>query len=424
MNMPAPNFKRTKFACYAAYFTMSSIFCVPPLLFVTLREAFGISYTLLGTLVLTNFCTQLAVDLIFTLFSKHFNTKVVVRIMPIITAVGLAVYALIPTFFPQIAYLGLVLGTVIFSVSAGLSEVLLSPTIAAIPSDNPQRDMSLLHSLYAFGVFTMVLISTLFLRFFGPENWMILVLLLAALPLVSSILFFLSPMPDMNTVEANTNTGKPRKRILGLALCVGCIFFGSCAENAMSNWISGYMENALGIDKTLGDILGVAMFAILLGMARIAYARFGKNVMGVLFWGMLGAAICYLTVGLSSATVPAFIACILTGVYTAMLWPGALIMMEENIPGAGVAAYALMAAGGDLGASVAPQLMGIVIDKVSVSTLAAEWSEKLQITPEQVGLKVGMLVCALFPLIGAILMLFVIRYFRAAAKKQPSQNTP
>jgi MFS family permease len=284
--------------------------------------------------------------------------------------------------------------------------------------------MSLLHSLYAFGVFTMVLISTLFLRFFGPENWMILVLLLATLPLISSVLFFLSPMPDMSAAEAHSETGKPRKRILGLALCVGCIFFGSCAENAMSNWISGYMENALGIDKTLGDILGVAMFAILLGMARIAYARFGKNVMGVLFWGMLGAAICYLTVGLSSATVPAFIACILTGVCTAMLWPGALIMMEENIPGAGVAAYALMAAGGDLGASVAPQLMGIVIDKVSVSSFAAEWSEKLQITPEQVGLKTGMLVCALFPLIGAILVLFVIRYFRATAKKKPAQDNP
>lgn len=423
MNTVTPNFKRTKFACYAAYFTMSSIFCVPPLLFVTLRETFGISYTLLGTLVLTNFCTQLAVDLIFTLFSKYFNTKIVVRIMPIITSVGLAVYALIPTFFPQIAYLGLILGTVIFSVSAGLSEVLLSPTIAAIPSDNPQRDMSLLHSLYAFGVFTMVLISTLFLRFFGPENWMILVLLLATLPLISSVLFFLSPMPDMSAAEAHSETGKPRKRILGLALCVGCIFFGSCAENAMSNWISGYMENALGIDKTLGDILGVAMFAILLGMARIAYARFGKNVMGVLFWGMLGAAICYLTVGLSSATLPAFIACILTGVCTAMLWPGALIMMEENIPGAGVAAYALMAAGGDLGASVAPQLMGIVIDKVSVSSFAAEWGEKLQITPEQVGLKTGMLVCALFPLAGTVLLLFVIRYFRASNKKQATQDS-
>ena len=148
------HYRRTKFACYASYFTMSSIFSLPPLLFVTLRQMYGISYTLLGTLVLTNFCTQLAVDLVFTMFSKHFNVKKIVRIMPLITSFGLAIYALVPTLFPNIAYLGLLIGTVIFSVSAGLSEVLLSPTIAAIPSDNPQRDMSMLHSLYAFGVFT------------------------------------------------------------------------------------------------------------------------------------------------------------------------------------------------------------------------------------------------------------------------------
>ena len=65
------NFKRTKFACYSAYFTMSSIFCVPPLLFLTFHELYGVSYTLLGTLVLTNFCTQLGIDLLFTLFCKR-----------------------------------------------------------------------------------------------------------------------------------------------------------------------------------------------------------------------------------------------------------------------------------------------------------------------------------------------------------------
>ena len=417
MNPITPNYKRTKFACYSAYFTMSSIFCVPPLLFVTLRETFGISYTLLGTLVLTNFCTQLGVDLIFTLFTKYFNPKKVVRIMPLITSLGLLIYALVPSLFPQIAYIGLLLGTVIFSVSAGLSEVLLSPTIAALPSDNPQRDMSLLHSLYAFGVFTMVLISTLFLKVFGSDNWMYLVIFLAALPVISSVLFMFSPMPDMDTATEGGKVSGTKRRALGMVLCVGCIFFGSCAENAMSNWISSYMENALGIDKAVGDILGVAMFAILLGIARISYARFGKNINRVLLLGMIGAAICYLTVGLSPAVIPAFIACILTGFCTAMLWPGTLIMMEEKIPGAGVAAFALMAAGGDLGASVAPQLMGIVIDKVSVSQLAAEWSVKLNITTEQVGLKAGMLVCALFPLAGAILMLFIMRYFSRHGNK-------
>jgi MFS family permease len=180
----------------------------------------------------------------------------------------------------------------------------------------------------------------------------------------------------------------------------------------MSNWISGYMENALHLDKALGDILGMAMFAILLGIARISYARFGKNIIRVLMLGMVGAAICYLTVGLTSNTILAFVACIFTGLFTSMLWPGTLIMMEEKIPGVGVAAYALMASGGDLGASVAPQLMGIVIDRVTVSNYAARRALETGLTPEQIGMQTGMLVTSLFPIAGMILLLFIVRYFK------------
>ena len=53
--------------------------------------------------------------------------------------------------------------------------------------------------------------------------------------------------------------------------------FGSCAENAMSAWISSYMENALHIDKALGDILGVAMFAILLALTVLRRVRKGDE---------------------------------------------------------------------------------------------------------------------------------------------------
>jgi len=419
MTQTTPNYKRTRLACYSAYFTMSSIFCVPPLLFVTLREMYGISYTLLGTLVLVNFCTQLGIDLIFTAFSKHFNAKKIVRVMPLITSAGLFLYALIPTLFPQAAFLGLFLGTVLFSVAAGLSEVLLSPTIAAIPSDNPQRDMSLLHSLYAFGVVTMVLISTLTLKLIGRENWMYLVMFLALLPIICAALFMVSPMPDMQSHEPSIGEKGTKQRRIGLALCVACIFFGSCSENAMGNWISSYMEAALGVDKAVGDILGVAMFAVLLGIARILYAKFGKNICKVLLLGMIGSCICYLTVGLTSNVILAFFACILTGFCSSMLWPGALIMMEERIPNAGVAAFALLAAGGDLGASVSPQLVGIVVDRVSVSAFAAECVQRFGGTPEQIGLKVGMLVCAVFPIIGTVLVLFIMRHF----KKSERQNT-
>jgi len=405
-------YKLTKLACYTAYFTMSSIFSLPPLLFATLQDMYDISYTLLGSLVLTNFCTQLLVDLVFTAFSKHFNIKKVVRIMPLLTSAGLAIYAILPNIMPQYAYIGLVTGTVLFSVSAGLSEVLLSPVIAAIPSDNPQKDMSMLHSLYAFGVFTVVVVSTLFLKLLGNANWMYLTLFWASMPVIASIMFFMAPMPDMSGSSEGSGTKGTKKRAVGMALCVGCIFFGSCAENAMSSWISSYMENALHINKALGDILGMAMFAVLLGLTRITYAKYGKNIFKMLLFGMIGASVCYLVAGLSLNVALAFVACILTGIFVAMLWPGALIMMEENLPGVGVAAYALMAAGGDLGASLAPQLLGVVVDKVSVTQTAADLSIKLSLTTEQIGLKTGMLVTSVFPIIGTILLIFIMRYFR------------
>jgi len=386
------NFKTTKMACYTAYFTMSSIFCLPPLLFVTFREMYGISWTQLGSLVLVNFFTQLIVDLIFTVFSKKFNVGLTLKIMPIITSAGLLIYAFFPLLLPDSAYAGLLVGTVIFSVSAGLSEVLLSPTIARIPSDNTERDMSALHSLYAFGVFSVVVIGTLYLRLVGEEYWSYLAAFFAMLPLIPAVLFMISPMPDMKDEETVQALGGAKKNAVGILLFVICIFLGSCAENIMSNWISGFMEAELHIDKTLGDVFGVALFAVLLGITRFTYSKWSKSISKTLLIGMIGASACYLVAGLSSFTAAAFIACVLNGVFSAMLWPGTLIMMDEKMHGVGVSAYALMAAGGDLGASVGPQLLGIIADSA--------------------GLQTGMLVSSVFPILGIFAVILTIRYFK------------
>ena len=98
--------------------------------------------------------------------------------MPLLTSLGLSVYAIVPTLFPEYAYFGLVAGTVIFSIAAGLCEVLLSPLVAAIPSETPEKDMSMLHSLYGWGVVTNVIIASVFFLIFGTENWMYLILFL------------------------------------------------------------------------------------------------------------------------------------------------------------------------------------------------------------------------------------------------------
>ena len=408
----AATFRRTKYTCYYTYLAMSSVFCLPPILFMTFHEMYGISYTLLGTLVLVNFCTQLAVDLVFSFFSERFNIHKSFRTMPLLASLGLLTYALIPTLFPQYAYAGLLCGTFLFSVGAGLNEVLLSSVVAALPSEHPEKDMSMLHSLYAWGVLMVVLVSSGFLKLFGTQNWMYLTMFWAVLPVISFALFCTSPLPDMDLSHAASSGHASKKRTFGLMLCVLCIFLGSAAENAMTNWISVYTESVLNIPKELADILGLAMFAILLGIVRTLYAKYSPDISKVLLISMIGATICYLAVSFSPVPLLSMLGCILTGLFTSMLWPGTLILMEEKFPAPGVTAYALMAAGGDFGGSVAPQMLGAVVDTVAASSWGIQLSSTLTISPEQLGMKVGMLAASLFPLLGAVLLIYMRRYFR------------
>ncbi len=410
-----PDYSKTKYVCYYVYLAVASVFSLPPILFLTFREMYGISYTLLGTLVLINFCTQLGVDLLFTFFGKYVDPHRLMRISPLLTAAGLASYALIPMFFPASAYTGLVIGTFVFSVAAGLNEVLVSPTVAALPSDTPEKDMANLHSLYGYGVVMVVTVSTVFLRVFGTHNWSWLVLLWAVLPVIASVLLFRTPLPPMDLSHApGEKAGAGRST--GILLCLACIFFGSAAENGMTNWVSGYLEAALRIPKAVGDILGLALFAVLLALTRTAYAKYGRNIYKVLLVSMAASVVCYLVAGLSPVPVISMVACVATGICTSMLWPGTLILMEEKIPNPGVAAYALMAAGGDFGASVAPQGIGIIVDAVAASSWAGPISRQMAISPEQLGMKIAIVLTAVFPIIGVFVLLYMKKYFDKKAK--------
>lgn len=56
--------------------------------------------------------------------------------------------------------------------------------------------------------------------------------------------------------------------------------------------------------------------------------------------------------------------------------------------------------------------MGVIIDKVSASNLAFELSGALNLSVEQIGLKAGMLVSSIFPILGTIFVALTVRYFK------------
>ena len=401
------NKKRIKLACYTCNMTMSVVANISPILFLTFREFYGISFSLLGLLVLINFVTQLTVDLIFSFASKHFNIPLTVKLMPVIGISGLLVFALAPVIFPGLEYLGLCIGTVIFSVSNGLVEVLVSPLVAAVYPENSDREVSKLHSVYAWGVVGVVIIATAFLHFFGKGSWQILVFLFMLIPLVSTVLFSKCDIPSLQEEGASSSPLSNLKSSL-LWLCFLSIFFGGSAECTMSQWCSGYLEGALGLNKVLGDVLGVALFGLFLGLGRTLFALRGKNALKVIFWGFIGASLCYLLAVFSPHPFIGLAACALTGFCASMLWPGNLIVSSDFFPKGGVFIFAMMAAGGDLGASVGPQLVGVVTDTVMNIPFLKELFSFLG-EGEQLAMKLGMLSGALFPIMGIFISLALIK---------------
>ena len=402
------NYKRVKYACYTTNLSMSVITNLPPLLFLTFREVYGISFSLLGFLVLLNYVTQLLVDIAFSFFSHKFNLSLSVRLTPVLTSLGLLIFSLSPFLFAENVYAGLVIGTVIFSASGGLCEVLISPVIAAIPSDNPDSEMSKLHSVYAWGVVGTVIIASLFLLLFGTGLWWLLSLIFLSVPLIASVLFATSTLPHLEKPERASGI-VTYLRNPSLYLCVGAIFLGGAIECTMAQWSSSYIENALGIDKIWGDIFGVALFALMLGLGRTLYSKFGKNVTRVLTFGAIGATVCYLTAVFSSIAAVGLLACAMTGLCASMMWPGSLIAASDRFPSSGVFIYAMMAAGGDLGASVGPQLVGIITDAVASSSLASELAKTTSLSPDEIGMKAGLLIGAVVSLTAVFLYAYMWR---------------
>lgn len=408
------NSKRIRAACYSMNVSMAVVGNLPPLLFITFHNAYGISYSLLGLLVLINFSTQLIVDLVFTFCSHKFNIQKTVKITPVLTMLGLVIFTLWPTLFSEHAYVGLVIGTVIFSSSSGLAEVLLNPVIAALPSDNTERDLSMLHSSYAWGAVGVVLLGSISLLLFGSHNWQQLVLTMTCLPLISFFLYLGAQLPHIDAGGAEKGASSVFKNGQ-LWLCAVAIFLGGALECTMAQWCSGFAEIALGIPKIYGDIFGVALFSVMLGTGRTLYTKYGKNIERVLLTGVCASLVCYLLAALSENAIVGILACALTGLSASMLWPGSIITVSDRIPTGGVIMYALMAAGGDLGASVGPELVGVITDTIAANPNAVAFAERMGLTGEQLGMKCGLLIGAFFALVAIPVY---IRIFKTKSSKE------
>lgn len=315
-------YKYTVYACFVGYIVQAIINNFAPLLFLTFQASYGIALSKITFLVTFNFLLQLTVDLLSAIVIDKIGYRVASVAAHLFATVGLVSLAVLPDVMPD-PFVGLMISVVIYALGGGLIEVLISPIVEACPTDNKEAEMSLLHSFYCWG-HVGGLLSTLFFVTVGIEHWKVLAVLWALIPLLNGIVFLKVPIA---TLLEEVEKGLSIKRLFSgkvFWILVLLMFFAGSCEQAVSQWASAFAEKGLQVSKTLGDLAGPMLFAILMGTARVLYSKIGDKIKlhtAMVFCGVLCLASYFLIV-LSPLPVLGLIGCGICGFSVGLLWPG------------------------------------------------------------------------------------------------------
>ena len=375
------NYKKTLIACYLGFVTQAISANFVPLLFLTFKSTYGITFEKIAMIPLVFYLTQLLIDLAATKFADKIGYRICVVASQVLSAVGLVLMAILPEIL-AVPFIGILISVVLYAVGSGLIEVLVSPIVEACPFENKDGVMSLLHSFYCWGAMGVILGSTLFFIVFGVENWKILTFVWALVPLYNTFNFINCPIERLIEDGKSMSISKLLKTpIFGLMIIL--MVCSGASEASMAQWASAFTESAIGVSKTIGDLAGPCLFAMFMGLSRVLHGKFSEKLdltKVMLVCGIMCAG-CYLVASLSTLPILGLAGCALCGLAVGIMWPGSISISSQKCPRGGTAMFAFLALAGDLGAMVSPAMVG------SLSEMAGG------------NLKTGLFVATIFPVV-------------------------
>lgn len=387
-------FKHTKLACYSSYMSSAVAINFPPMLFIFFHRQFGLSLADLGALISLNFGVQLITDMVgANIVDKKITCKQAAISADAFVSIGLLLLGILPQIMSA-KFLALIIATVVYSIGCGLLEVIISPIVEAIPEDGKASNMAFLHSFYCWGQMVAILVSTTLLFVFGNNSWWVISIFWAIIPACASFLFSKVPIDSLPKEEKVSSLRLFKNKIFLIFLLL--MTASGASEIAVAQWASMFVETALGVSKTVGDLLGPCMFALLMGISRVIYAMYSHKLNlsnYIVFCGIL-CVVSYLAMVLIPNKYIALAAVGIVGFSVGIMWPGVLSLASLKFPLGGTAMFAYMAIFGDIGCTTGPAVAAAVSEKFSLFT-----------SP----LKAGILACVIFPALVVILTLILKR---------------
>ena len=354
-------YNKTITACFVGYIVQAVVNNFTPLLFLFFQKSYHIPLSQITLLVTFNFGIQLLVDLLSVGFIDKIGYRASMIIAHVLSAAGLILLTVLPEILP-VPFIGILIAVMIYAIGGGLLEVLVSPVVEACPSDNKEKAMSMLHSFYCWGQAGVVLISTLFFYVAGIENWKILAVIWAVIPIGNAFAFAKIPIAPLIEDGESGLELKDLFRIKVFWILLIMMVCAGASEQAVSQWASAFAEKGLGISKAAGDLAGPMAFAVLMGLSRLFYGKYGERIHleRFMIYSSFLCILSYLGISLFSIPLLNLISCAVCGLSVGIMWPGTFSKASAALPKGGTAMFALLALGGDIGCSGGPTLVGMV----------------------------------------------------------------
>lgn len=293
-------YKHTVAASFTAFVVQAVVNNFAPLLFLTFQAQYGIELSKITVLITANFFIQIFVDLTAVLFVDRIGYRASTVLAHAMCATGLIFMTILPEILPS-AFAGLLISVFCYAVGAGLLDITINPIVNSCPSTNSNQLLCLLHSFYCWGSVAAVGISTLFFALFSTDNWKIMSLVWAILPIVNAVMFARVPIAPVVGEDEEKLSIKDMLKTKAFWIFMVLILCAGSSEQAVSQWASTFAEKALGL---------------------------------------VGVAVCGLSAGI--------------------LWPGTIGKMSSALHGGGTAMYAILCLGGDIGCSAGPTFAGMM----------------------------------------------------------------
>ncbi len=379
----------TRLVCFVGFVVQAIINNFLPILFVSLQDNYGLDYERLARLIVINFGAQMAIDFLTPKITKLLGYRITAFLSQFSASVGLVLMGILPNVMSD-KYSAICISAVIYACGSGLMEVILSPMVEILPTENQGGSMCILHSFYCWGQAFTVIVTTALVEAFGSGNWNYIPLIWAIIPFVNAFSFLKVPIIEPSPDQRLASLGELLKRpcFLGFMLMMFC---AGASEIAMAQWSSLFAQKGLGVSKMIGDLAGPCVFALFMAIGRVYYGVNAKKLdfkKSMLTLSFLATA-CYLGVALTESAVLSLAFCGVCGLAVSIFWPAIYSQGAVDFTDGGMVMYSVFAMCGDIGCATGPWVLGIVADSL--------------------GLKTGFGITAIFPVVMFICTLFAVK---------------